>query len=721
MAKREQHPQQPLKIAFWSSSYFRGFGGAEKIVNDILRSPKMAPFKSYLITERVHPPQADSPFFRTLPSGIRIYQNTFTNPLLAQRRPLSFLIRLLKYFKASIQLGFFFRREKIDIVHLHMVNIDVLLLIFYKLIFKYHLVITFTGMEIALAKDGAMSRWKMKKALRYADRVTTVSRDIQENLVSQFAYTSARFIYNGIDIKTLNEISPISDNEIEDGSFIFCGRLHPVKRITYLIDIFHDSIRAGCRKKLYIIGDGEDMDKARARIRQYGIANQVILLGAKPHPAAIDIMAQGGCLLLSSASEGNPIVVLEAMALAKPVIAPLVGGLPEMIRHGEDGFLYTQANKQACRDYILTLSANCDLAEKMGQSARKKIAAYKSDFRRRHPLRYLNLLIFTITHTYHHFKSFRSDHFYFSKAVYLAGIFKENNITHIHAPWANISAFLVMIAARLLGITYSVQGRAHELHRRQSAFQLTEKFSNAFFAVTNTQFNRKHLAGILDGSSAQKLHQIYNGIDLPRFQPKSRRSANGSPVRLLSVARLIEEKGLIYLLEACAILRDQGIPFRCEIIGGPEIPFYLNYFLRLKKLQRKLQLENHVSFLGSLPFEDVLSYYQSADIFLLPCVIAANNGRDIIPNSLIEAMAMQLPVIATPTGGIPEMIEEDVSGIIVPSGDSSALTIAILRLIEDPAMAIQLGINARQRIEERFDIQKNINRYSMLFKSALNH
>ncbi len=374
MADRNRHPQQPLKIAFWSSSYFRGFGGAEKIVNDILLSPKMAVFKRHLIAERVQQSQANSHFFRPLPPGVSIYQNTFCNPLLARNHPLLFLIRLLKYFKAAIQLGFFFRREKIDIVHLHMVNIDVLLLIFYKHIFKYRLVITFTGMEIALAEDGAMSRWKMRKALKYADRISTVSQDIQAQLAKQFAYPDAHYICNGIDIDSLN-VNQTGQREIEDGSFIFCGRLHPVKRIPYLIDVFHDCIRAGCRKKLYIIGDGADMGNARERIHKYDIGKQVILLGAKPHQETVAILAQGGCLLLSSASEGNPIVVLEAMALAKPVIAPTVGGLVEMITHGEDGFLYAPADKKAFRDYILTLSANNDLAKKMGCNARQKIAA----------------------------------------------------------------------------------------------------------------------------------------------------------------------------------------------------------------------------------------------------------------------------------------------------------------------------------------------------------
>ncbi len=375
MADRNRHPQQPLKIAFWSSSYLRGFGGAEKIVNDILLSQKMAKFKRYLITEKVQQSQADSDFFRPLPPEVRIYQNTFCNPLLAQHNPILFLIRLLKYFKAAIQLGFFFRQEKIDIVHLHMVNIDVLVLIFYKFIFKYRLVITFTGMEIALANAGAMSRWKMKKALQYADQVSTVSLEIKQKLADQFAYQHAHYIYNGIDVESLKRLGNEADYEIEKDSFVFCGRLHPVKRVPYLIDIFHDCIQAGCRKKLYIIGDGADMDKARARIRQYGIDNQVIMLGAKPHEEALQIMAQGSCLLLSSASEGNPIVVLEAMALGKPVIAPIVGGLAEMITHGEDGFIYTPADKRACRDFILALSETPELTEKMGQNAREKIAA----------------------------------------------------------------------------------------------------------------------------------------------------------------------------------------------------------------------------------------------------------------------------------------------------------------------------------------------------------
>ncbi|MCB0293205.1 MAG: glycosyltransferase family 4 protein, partial [Calditrichaeota bacterium] len=93
--------------------------------------------------------------------------------------------------------------------------------------------------------------------------------------------------------------------------------------------------------------------------------------------------------------------------------------------------------------------------------------------------------------------------------------------------------------------------------------------------------------------------------------------------------------------------------------------------------------------------------------------------RDIIPNSLIEAMAMRLPVIATPVGGIPEMVEEGISGLIVPPGDAAALADAIRKLIDDPQLSAELGRNARKRVEERFDIHRNIASYTALFKAAL--
>src|SRR6185295_15360581 len=131
---------------------------------------------------------------------------------------------------------------------------------------------------------------------------------------------------------------------------------------------------------------------------------------------------------------------------------------------------------------------------------------------------------------------------------------------------------------------------------------------------------------------------------------------------------LIEQKGLSYLLQACARLREGGHSFECEIVGGTE-DIYMNYYLELKKLHRNLALENQVRFVGSLPFKAVLKKYSQADIFILPCVIAEDGSRDITPNALIEAMAMKLAVISTTVTGVPEIVEDGVSGILVPPHD----------------------------------------------------
>jgi glycosyltransferase involved in cell wall biosynthesis len=177
---------------------------------------------------------------------------------------------------------------------------------------------------------------------------------------------------------------------------------------------------------------------------------------------------------------------------------------------------------------------------------------------------------------------------------------------------------------------------------------------------------------------------------------------------------LIEEKGLIYLLKACNILKEKGFTFRCNIIGGTEEPFYTDYYLALKKLHRELNLEDCVFFLGAQPFKQVLEEYKKHDIFILPCVIARNGGRDISPNSLLEAMAMKMPVISTTIAAIPEIVDDGENGLLVPPNNENALADAAIKLIQDYNSRKTLGENARKKIEERFDIHKNLQQYFAL-------
>lgn len=342
---------------------------------------------------------------------------------------------------------------------------------------------------------------------------------------------------------------------------------------------------------------------------------------------------------------------------------------------------------------------------------------YNRMFFRINPLTYLNLLFFVMTRRSGPHKSLLQDAKSFGPGVYLAGLLKDSHIDHVHSPWADRSAFTALIASRLLGITYSVQARAFDLHRTSYPYRyaLRDIFENADFIVTNSRYNRPYIESHVSQKREVRIHTIYNGVDLAKLVPGQGERKSGAMTRILCVAALIEPKGLVYLLEACGVLRERGCHVRCEIIGGPEEPLYTNYLIALRKMHRRLKLEDCVVFSGAQPFAKVLQAYRTADVFVLPCVEAQDGHRDITPNALIEAMAMKLPVVSTTITAIPEIVQDGVSGLLVAPRDSKALADVMERLIGDPCLRRELGENARRRVEERFDIHKNIGQYLDLF------
>jgi glycosyltransferase involved in cell wall biosynthesis len=237
---------------------------------------------------------------------------------------------------------------------------------------------------------------------------------------------------------------------------------------------------------------------------------------------------------------------------------------------------------------------------------------------------------------------------------------------------------------------------------------------SADFVITNTQYNRPFIQALMTGRGTE-IHTIYNGINLAEFDPPERLTATGVPTRILCVARLVEQKGLTYLLDACALLRDRNFPFTCDVIGATEEPLYAAYWERLKEQHHRLKLESCVFFRGAKPFAAVMQAYRAADIFVLPCVIARDGRRDITPNAVIEAMAMKLPVVSTPIAGLVEIVEHGTSGLLIPPEDPVALAGEIERLARDRALAARLGENARQRIESRFDADRNVRARLRLF------
>jgi len=346
----------------------------------------------------------------------------------------------------------------------------------------------------------------------------------------------------------------------------------------------------------------------------------------------------------------------------------------------------------------------------------KYLSKYQKFFFVKNPILYLNLFLYVVFHKFRHYKTFKADISFFLETVYLAGTLKDKNINHIHSPWANRSAFSALIASKLLGVSYTVQARASaDLYRKIHAYALAEKFKNAEFVITNSRHNETYLKSLLKRKDQTKIHVIYNGIPLEQFNPKRKGKNLSRKIRLLTVATIGETKGLVDLLKACRILMDMGYGLKCEIIGGTHEPLYTDHYQELKKLHNTLRLEASVFFCGAQPFCKVLEKYNTADIFVLPCIIAKDGSNDITPNVLIEAMAMKLPVVSTHITGIPEIVENFVNGILVPPNDPKSIAEAIVILIKNNDLRKELGKKAREKIEERFDINKNVLRYIDLF------
>ena len=312
----------------------------------------------------------------------------------------------------------------------------------------------------------------------------------------------------------------------------------------------------------------------------------------------------------------------------------------------------------------------------------------------------------------------RRDFHLMLQAGQLAFALHRAKVTHVHAPWANRDSIVAFVASRLIGATFTVQARASEIHRTISGRGIADRVRFAEFIITNSEYNQRYLKSILD-RDAPPVHVVRNGLDCTRFLAPDRGEKAGESFRLLAVGRLVEPKGFTYLLEACRMLRDRGHDVECDIVGGRVDPMDTVTWIELQLLHDSSGLGDHVRFTGPQSFEQVLARLRAADAFVLPCVRARDGSHDITPNSLIEAMAMQLPVISTTSGAIPEIVEHEISGLLVPPADAESLADAIERVMLDASLRVRLGQAARARVEERFDAHRNARNRIALLQSLL--
>src|SRR5580765_2409752 len=298
-------------------------------------------------------------------------------------------------------------------------------------------------------------------------------------------------------------------------------------------------------------------------------------------------------------------------------------------------------------------------------------------------------------------------------ALYFAEFFERSGVDHVHVHFANRAAHTALFLKEISGIPFSVTAHGQDFMKDLGSDDLLREIcAAAEFVAAETDYSRDLLRQRCPDSSA-KIHRVYNGVDLERFPVP--RSCNGNRIpRIVSVGRLVAFKGFDDVIDACAELARRRIDFVCDIIGdGP-----LRETLQAKIEQ--LALSSRVNLLGSLSQGAVLKKLQAADIFALASTTDAQGATDVFPTVILEAMASTRPVVSTCLAGIPELVVDGQTGMLVPPGDSTALAQALEQLLRDPELRLRFGRAGRQRIEQQFRIEQTVEPLIKMLENTVN-
>jgi glycosyltransferase involved in cell wall biosynthesis len=263
---------------------------------------------------------------------------------------------------------------------------------------------------------------------------------------------------------------------------------------------------------------------------------------------------------------------------------------------------------------------------------------------------------------------------------------------HVHAHWATYASSAAWLMARLSGSGFSFTTHAHDLFIHDHFIRT--KIMAARFAVTISRYNLAVIERRYGVDAAARVRVVHCGVDPVEFDSYGART---DPAAVLSVGRLDPIKGFAVLIEACALLRQRGQVFRCVIIGEGALR------AELEELIRRYDLGQFVRLPGAQPQDQVRAAMGQAGVFVMPSVMTSTGDMDGIPVALMEAMAMRRPVVSTRVSGIPELIDDGESGLLVEPRDAAALADAIGRLLADAGLRGRLGARARQHIIEQFD------------------
>ena len=306
----------------------------------------------------------------------------------------------------------------------------------------------------------------------------------------------------------------------------------------------------------------------------------------------------------------------------------------------------------------------------------------------------------------HHPDNILYNKLYTDMARHFAKIIKEKDIhlDIIHAHFATEQTFVAMKLSKMLDVPFTLMAHANDIFLNPNVKSLREKFENASAIMTPSHYNREYLYS-LTGIDNDKIHIIRACPNIDKFKDfKMTEGKLRNEPTILSISRLVEKKGIKYGILAIKDLVKEYPGIVYKIVGSGMLE------RELKMLITSLNLENNVKIIGNLDNDILIKDLSNATIFILPCIKAKNGDMDGIPVSLMEAMYFQVPTISTRVSGIPELIENNEDGLLVDAHNVKQLSDAIRTLLTNRDLRIELGNNGRIKVENNFNIHKEVNR-----------
>ena len=298
----------------------------------------------------------------------------------------------------------------------------------------------------------------------------------------------------------------------------------------------------------------------------------------------------------------------------------------------------------------------------------------------------------------------------FPKTVLFAYQMRADNVQHVHAHFASHPAAAGFIIHRLVDIPYSFTAHGSDLHRDRH--MLREKVAEAAFVAAISEYNKELIISECQGNYREKVHVVHCGVDTEVFRARSHETPyekGENPFMILCVGTMHEVKGQAYLIEACRQLHEKGFNFECHFVGdGPDKE-------SLNEHVEQAGLSDKIRFHGRLTRDEIARLLLDADVLAAPSVPTRDGRREGIPVVLMEAMGSAVPVIASSLSGIPELVNDQLTGLLVPPRDATSLARALERCLKDSELRRRLGRAGREKVVGEFDLHKNVTRLAQHF------